>query len=49
MERFEAELRARDVVSYGLDVMAGNDAARGFYEALGFELADLVFEKRLAG
>ena len=49
MERFERELRARDVVSYGLDVMAGNDSARTFYEALGFELADLVFEKRLAG
>jgi ribosomal protein S18 acetylase RimI-like enzyme len=47
MERFEQELRARGVVSYGLDVMAGNDAARRFFEALGFELADLVFEKRL--
>jgi ribosomal protein S18 acetylase RimI-like enzyme len=47
MERFEAELRARDVVSYGLDVMAGNEGARRFYEALGFELADMVFEKRL--
>jgi ribosomal protein S18 acetylase RimI-like enzyme len=47
MERFEAELRSRGVVSYGLDVMAGNDGARRFYEALGFELADLVFEKRL--
>jgi ribosomal protein S18 acetylase RimI-like enzyme len=47
MERFEQELRARGVVSYGLDVMAGNDSARAFYEALGFELADLVFEKRL--
>jgi ribosomal protein S18 acetylase RimI-like enzyme len=47
VERFEEELRARDVVSYGLDVMAGNDAARRFYEALGFELADMVFEKRL--
>jgi hypothetical protein len=29
--------------------MAGNDSARGFYEALGFALADLVFEKRLVG
>jgi hypothetical protein len=29
--------------------MAGNDSARAFYEALGFELADMVFEKRLAG
>ena len=47
MERFEAEMRARGVVSYGLDVMAGNDSARRFYEALGFELADMVFEKRL--
>ena len=47
MDRFEAELRARDVVSYGLDVMAGNEGARRFYEALGFELADMVFEKRL--
>jgi ribosomal protein S18 acetylase RimI-like enzyme len=47
MERFEAEMRARGVVSYGLDVMAGNDAARRFYEGLGFELADMVFEKRL--
>lgn len=48
MERFEAEMRARGVVSYGLDVMAGNDAALRFYESLGFELADMVFEKRLA-
>jgi ribosomal protein S18 acetylase RimI-like enzyme len=47
VERFEQELRSRDVVSYGLDVMAGNDSARQFYEALGFELADMVFEKRL--
>jgi ribosomal protein S18 acetylase RimI-like enzyme len=47
VDRFEAELRARGVASYGLDVMAGNDAARRFYEALGFELADMVFEKRL--
>jgi ribosomal protein S18 acetylase RimI-like enzyme len=47
MARFEAELRERGVVSYGLDVMAGNDGARRFYESLGFELADLVFEKRL--
>jgi ribosomal protein S18 acetylase RimI-like enzyme len=47
MARFEAELRERGVVSYGLDVMAGNDGARRFYEALGFELADMVFEKRL--
>jgi ribosomal protein S18 acetylase RimI-like enzyme len=47
MARFEAELRERGVVSYGRDVMAGNDGARRFYEALGFELADMVFEKRL--
>jgi ribosomal protein S18 acetylase RimI-like enzyme len=47
MARFEAELRERGVVSYGLDVMAGNEGARRFYEALGFELADMVFEKRL--
>jgi ribosomal protein S18 acetylase RimI-like enzyme len=47
MERFEAEMRARGVVSYGLDVMAGNEMARRFYEGLGFEVADLVFEKRL--
>jgi ribosomal protein S18 acetylase RimI-like enzyme len=47
MAGFEAELRERGVVSYGLDVMAGNDGARRFYEALGFELADMVFEKRL--
>jgi ribosomal protein S18 acetylase RimI-like enzyme len=47
LERFEAEMRARGVESYGLDVMAGNDSARAFYEALGFELADMVFEKRL--
>ena len=47
MDRFEAEMRARGVVSYGLDVMAGNEVARRFYEGLGFELADMVFEKRL--
>jgi ribosomal protein S18 acetylase RimI-like enzyme len=49
VERFEQELRARGAESYGLDVMAGNDSARAFYEALGFELADMVFEKSLGG
>jgi ribosomal protein S18 acetylase RimI-like enzyme len=47
MERFEEILRERDVASYGLDVIAGNDAARRFYETLGFELSYLTMNKRL--
>jgi ribosomal protein S18 acetylase RimI-like enzyme len=45
MQRFEQELRERDVASYGLDVMAGNDSARGFYSALGLELAQMTMYK----
>jgi ribosomal protein S18 acetylase RimI-like enzyme len=47
MARFEQELRDRGVRSYGLDVMAGNDAARGFYSALGLELAQMTMYKVL--
>jgi ribosomal protein S18 acetylase RimI-like enzyme len=47
MERFERELRERGVKSYGLDVMAGNDAARGFYAALGLEAAQVTMYKVL--
>jgi ribosomal protein S18 acetylase RimI-like enzyme len=48
MARFEQELRDRGVGSYGLDVMAGNDSARGFYSALGLELAQMTMYKVLA-
>jgi ribosomal protein S18 acetylase RimI-like enzyme len=48
MDRFEQELRARGVESYLLEVMAGNDSARRFYEGLGFELAAMTFEKRFS-
>jgi ribosomal protein S18 acetylase RimI-like enzyme len=47
MERFERELRERGIASYGLDVMAGNDAAQAFYAALGLELAQMTFYKVL--
>jgi ribosomal protein S18 acetylase RimI-like enzyme len=47
MARFEQELRDRDIGSYGLDVMAGNDAAQGFYAALGLELAQVTMYKVL--
>jgi ribosomal protein S18 acetylase RimI-like enzyme len=47
MERFEAILRERDIESYGLEVMAGNEAARGFYDGLGLELAQLTLYKVL--
>jgi ribosomal protein S18 acetylase RimI-like enzyme len=47
MERFEQLLRERGVESYGLEVMAGNDAARDFYEKLGLELAQLTLYKVL--
>jgi ribosomal protein S18 acetylase RimI-like enzyme len=47
MERFERELRDRGVESYGLDVMAGNDVAQGFYAALGLELAQVTMYKVL--
>jgi ribosomal protein S18 acetylase RimI-like enzyme len=47
MERFEQVLRDRGVASYGLDVMAGNDAARGFYSSLGLELAQMTMYKVL--
>jgi hypothetical protein len=35
------------VKSYGLEVMAGNDAARAFYEQLGLEPAQTTFYKVL--
>ena len=47
MDRFEAELRQRGIESYGLDVMAGNDAANSFYARLGLELAQMTFYKVL--
>ena len=47
MERFEQVLRERGVKSYGLEVMAGNDSARAFYEPLGLELAQMTFYKVL--
>ena len=47
MERFEEVLRERGVKSYGLEVMAGNDAARAFYERLGLELAQMTLYKVL--
>jgi ribosomal protein S18 acetylase RimI-like enzyme len=47
MERFEGELRARGVESYGLEVMAGNDTARAFYDKLGLELAQVTLYKVL--
>jgi ribosomal protein S18 acetylase RimI-like enzyme len=47
MERFEQVLRDRGIASYGLDVMAGNDAARGFYSSLGLELAQMTMYKVL--
>jgi ribosomal protein S18 acetylase RimI-like enzyme len=47
MARFEQELRDRGIRSYGLDVMAGNDVARGFYSALGLELAQMTMYKVL--
>jgi ribosomal protein S18 acetylase RimI-like enzyme len=49
MERFERELRERDVGDYGLEVMPGNDSALLFYESLGFELANLTLRKHLPG
>jgi ribosomal protein S18 acetylase RimI-like enzyme len=47
MERFEQLLRERGVKSYGLEVMAGNDAAQAFYAGLGLELAQLTMYKVL--
>jgi ribosomal protein S18 acetylase RimI-like enzyme len=47
MDRFERELRERGIESYGLEVMAGNDAARAFYDKLGLELAQLTLYKVL--
>jgi ribosomal protein S18 acetylase RimI-like enzyme len=47
MARFEQVLRERGVKSYGLDVMAGNDSARAFYEGLGLQLAQMTFYKVL--
>jgi len=47
MARFEQVLRERGVKSYGLDVMAGNDGARAFYEGLGLQLAQMTFYKVL--
>jgi ribosomal protein S18 acetylase RimI-like enzyme len=47
MERFEQLLRERGVESYGLELMAGNEAARVFYEKLGLELAQLTLYKVL--
>jgi ribosomal protein S18 acetylase RimI-like enzyme len=47
MERFEEELRARDVPWYGLDVMAGNEQALRFYTSMGLEPAAVSLDKRL--
>ena len=47
MDRFERELRERDIKSYGLDVMAGNDAASRFYAGLGLEPAQVTMYKVL--
>src|SRR5919198_2140024 len=47
MDRFEDELRQRAIESYGLDVMAGNDVASGFYATLGLQLAQMTFYKLL--
>jgi ribosomal protein S18 acetylase RimI-like enzyme len=47
MERFEGLLRERGVQSYGLDVMAGNDAALDFYDKLGLERAQTTMYKVL--
>jgi len=47
MERFEQVLRERGVKSYGLELMAGNDGARDFYEHLGLELAQMTLYKVL--
>jgi ribosomal protein S18 acetylase RimI-like enzyme len=47
MERFEQLLRERGVESYGLEVMAGNDAATAFYDKLGLELAQVTLYKVL--
>jgi ribosomal protein S18 acetylase RimI-like enzyme len=47
MQRFEQELRERGIESYGLEVMAGNDAARAFYGKLGLELAQVTLYKVL--
>jgi ribosomal protein S18 acetylase RimI-like enzyme len=49
MDRFEEELRERDVGEYGLEVMPGNDSALRFYESMGFELANLTLRKHLPG
>jgi ribosomal protein S18 acetylase RimI-like enzyme len=48
MERFEQELRNRGVGSYGLDVMAGNDAALRFYGRLGLQQAQVTLYKVLS-
>jgi ribosomal protein S18 acetylase RimI-like enzyme len=47
MERFEQELRERGIASYGLDVMAGNDAALAFYATLGLQVAQTTLYKVL--
>jgi ribosomal protein S18 acetylase RimI-like enzyme len=49
LERFEEVVRERGVQSYGLEVMAGNDSARRFYEAMGFVDVSFAMEKRLTG
>jgi ribosomal protein S18 acetylase RimI-like enzyme len=49
MERFEQELRERGVASYGLEVMAGNDAALAFYATLGLQVAQTTLYKVLPG
>jgi ribosomal protein S18 acetylase RimI-like enzyme len=49
LQGFEALLRERGVDTYGLAVMAGNDEARRFYDAHGFELVLVELEKRLPG
>jgi ribosomal protein S18 acetylase RimI-like enzyme len=47
MDRFEQLLRERGVESYGLEVMAGNDAATAFYDKLGLERAQVTLYKVL--
>jgi ribosomal protein S18 acetylase RimI-like enzyme len=48
MERFEEMLREQGIESYGLEVMAGNDAARAFYDKLDLEVAQLTLYKVLS-
>lgn len=48
MDAAEARLRARGCAKINLQVRDGNDAARAFYEAIGYELEPIVsYGKRL--